>query len=130
MLVLHSLKLLVRDAILQPLEFVVDLAPHVLVRVFDDAHHVIRSTALVEAKREALAQATDRALALEAGEASAEHELHGCDELRRVRAKREEGGDAELLEERVALGAAPAHEDDHLVVQLERAGLELYAAGP
>ena len=112
------------------LEFIVDLAPHVLVRIFDDAHHVIRGMAFVEANCEALAQPTNRSLTLEAGEASAEHELHGGDELRRVRAKREEGGDAELLEERVALGVAPAHQDDHLVVQLERAGLELHSAGP
>lgn len=99
-------------------------------RIFDDAHHVIRSMALVETKCEALAQPTDRSLTLEAGESSAEHELHGSDELWRVRAQREEGGDAELLEERVALGGAPAHQDDHLVVQLERAGFELHSAGP
>ena len=44
-------------------------------------------------------------------------------------AEREEGSDAELLEERVSLGVASAHEDDHLVVQLERAGLKLDSAG-
>jgi hypothetical protein len=45
--------------------------------------------------------------------------LHGRDELGRVRAQSEEGGDAELLEEGVALRVAPAHQDDHLVIQLE-----------
>ena len=99
-------------------------------RILDDAHHVLRSVALVDAKGEALAQAPDRPLAFEAGEAGAEHELHGRDELWRVRAEREEGGDAELLEERVALGIASAHQDDHLVVQLERAGLKLHSTGP
>jgi hypothetical protein len=45
-----------------------------------------------------------------------------------VRAQGEEGGDAELLEERVALRGPAAHQHDHFVVQLERAGLELDAA--
>ena len=97
--------------------------------ISDDAHHVLRSMALVEAKREALAQTPDRTLALEAWKARAEHELHGRDELRCVRAERKEGGDAKLLEERVALGTASAHQDNHLVVELERARLELDAAG-
>jgi hypothetical protein len=46
-----------------------------------------------------------------------------------VRAQREEGGHAELLEERVALRISSAHQHDHFVIQLERAGLELDAAG-
>ena len=121
--------LLTTDLSTHPLEFVIHLAPHVLVGISDDAHHVVRSMALVEAKREALAQTPDRALAFETGKARSEHELHGRNELRGVRAEREEGGDAELLEERVALGAASAHQDDHFVVELERAGLELDAAG-
>jgi len=115
---------------LQPLEFVIHLASHVLVGVSDDAHHVIRSVALVESKREALTQAPDRALALETGEAGAEHELHGRDELGRMWAERKEGCDAELLEERVSLGVAPAHQDDHLVVELERTRFELDSARP
>jgi len=87
--------------------------------VLNDGYHEICGLAFAYAKREAVAQPTDRALALEGRKACAEHELHGRDELWRVWAKREEGGDAELLEERVALRVAPAHQHDHLVVQLE-----------
>jgi hypothetical protein len=36
-----------------------------------------------------------------------------------VWAQGEEGCDAELLEERVALRVASAHQDDHFVIQLE-----------
>lgn len=86
-----------------PLELVIHRAAHVLVRVFDDGHHVISGLAFADPGREAFAQSANRGLALEAGELRPEHELHGRDELRRVWAQREEGGDAELLEERVTL---------------------------
>jgi hypothetical protein len=36
-----------------------------------------------------------------------------------VWAQSEESGDAELLEEGVTLRVAPAHQDDHFVIQLE-----------
>jgi hypothetical protein len=36
-----------------------------------------------------------------------------------VGAQGEEGRDAELLEERVALRVAPAHQDDHFVIQFK-----------
>lgn len=120
--------LFVRNTVLQPLELVIYRAAHVLVRIFDDGHHEIGSLPFADPKREAVAQSANRAVALEAGEARPEHELHGRDELRRVRAQREEGGDAELLEECVALRVASAHQHDHFVVQLERAGLELDTA--
>ena len=48
-------------------------------------------------------QSANHGLALEARETRPEHELCGRDELRRIRAQQEEGSDAELLEERVAL---------------------------
>ena len=70
----------------------------------------------VVALRKALAKSADRALALEAGKAGPEHGLHGRDELWCVWTQREEGGDTELLEERVTLRVASAHQDDHLVV--------------
>jgi hypothetical protein len=110
------------------LELVIERAAHVLVRVFDDGHHEIRGLAFAEPEREAVAQSAHRGFALKAGEARPEHELHGRDELGRVRAQREEGGDAELLEERVALRGSAAHQHDHFMVQLEGAGLELDAA--
>lgn len=69
-----------------PLELIVNRAAHVLVCVFDDGHHEIGGLALAESERETFAQPADRALAFEAGEARPEHELHGCDELRPVRA--------------------------------------------
>ena len=85
--------------------------------------------ALADPKREAVAQSANRGLALEARKTRPEHELRGRDELRRMRAQREEGSDTELLEERVALGVSSAHQHDHFVIQLERARLELDAAG-
>lgn len=102
-----------------PLKLVIDRAAQILMRVLDDGHHKIGSVAFAEPEREAVAQAADRAFALEAGEARVQHELHGRDELGSVWAQSEERGDAELLEEGVALRVAPAHQDDHLVVQLE-----------
>jgi hypothetical protein len=99
------------------------------VRVFDDGYHEIRSLTFADPEREALAQSANRAIALEAGEARPEHELHGRDELGRMWTQREECGDAELLEERVALRVSAAHQHDHFVVQLERAGLELDTTG-
>ena len=92
-----------------PLELIIDCAAQVFVRVFDDSHHKLGSLAFAEPEREAVTQSANRAIALEAGEARAQHKLHGCDELRCVRAQSEEGCDAELLEERVALRVAPAH---------------------
>jgi hypothetical protein len=98
------------------------------VRVFDDGHHEICGLAFAEPECEAVAQSAHRGLALEAREARPEHELHGRDELGRVRAQGEECGDAELLEEGVALRGSAAHQHDHFMVQFERAGLELDAA--
>jgi len=99
------------------------------VRVFDDGLHEIRGLALADPKREAVAQSANRGLALEAREARPEHELSRRYELRRMWAQREEAGHAELLEERVALRVSSAHQHDHFVIQLERARLELDAAG-
>jgi len=84
---------------------------------------------LADPKRKAVAQSANRGLALEARETRPEHELRGRDELRRMRAQREKGSDAELLEERVALRVSSAHQHDHFVIQLERARLEFDAAG-
>lgn len=112
-----------------PLKLVIDRAAQILMRVLDDGHHIISSVAFTEPEREAVAQSADRGFALEAGEARAQHELHGRDELERVWAESEESGDAELLEESVTLRVAPAHQDDHFVIQLERARLELDTAG-
>lgn len=85
--------------------------------------------ALANPRCEAIAQSADCGLALEAREARSEHELCSRYELWRMWAQREEGGHAELLEERVALRVSSAHQHDHLVIQLERARLELDAAG-
>jgi hypothetical protein len=46
--------------------------------------------------------------ALEAGEVRAQHELHSRDELGSVWTRDEESGDAELLEDGMALQVAPA----------------------
>lgn len=101
------------------LELVIDRAAQILVRVLYDGRHKVSSLAFAEPEREAVAQSADRAVALEAGEARVQHELHGRDELESVWAQSEESGDAELLEEGVALRVAPAHQDDHFVIQLE-----------
>jgi len=121
--------LLVWNAVLEPLETVVRRAAYVLVRVFDDGHHPLGGLTLAKSKCEAVAKSADGALTLEAGEARAEHELYHRDELRRVWAQSEECGNAELLKERVALRGASAHQHDHFVIQLERAGLKPDAAG-
>jgi hypothetical protein len=66
-----------------------------------------------------VAQSVNRGFALEAGKARVQHESHGRDELGSVWAQSEESAEAELLEEGVALRVAPAHQDDHFVIQLE-----------
>ena len=85
------------------LELVIDRAAQILVRVLYDARHKVSSLTFAEPEREAVAQSADRAVALEAGEARVQHELHGRDELEGVWAQSEESGDAELLEEGIAL---------------------------
>lgn len=102
-----------------PLKLVIHRAAQILVRVLDDGHHEIGSLAFADPEREAIPQSANRAVALEAGETRSQHELHGRDELRCVGAQGEEGRDAELLEERVALRVAPAHQDDHFVIQFK-----------
>jgi len=102
-----------------PLELVIDRAAQILVRVLDDGHHKISSLAFTKPERKAVAQSANRGFALKAGEARVQHELHGRDELGSVWAQSEESGYAELLEEGVALRVAPAHQDDHFVIQLE-----------
>jgi hypothetical protein len=102
-----------------PLELVIDRAAQILVRVLDDGHHKISSLTFTKPEREAVTQSANCGFALEAGEARAQHELHGRDQLGSVWAQSEESGDAELLEEGVTLRVAPAHQDDHFVIQLE-----------
>lgn len=112
-----------------PLKLVIDRAAQILMRVLDDGHHIIGSMAFAEPEREAVAQSANRGFALEAGKARVQHELHGRDKLGSVWAQSQESGDAELLEEGIALRVASAHQHDHFVIQLERAWLELDAAG-
>jgi hypothetical protein len=88
-----------------PLELVIDRAAQILVCVLDNGHHKISSLAFTEPEREAVAQSANRGFALEAGEARVQHELYGRDELGSVWTQSEEGGDAELLEEGVALAS-------------------------
>jgi hypothetical protein len=102
-----------------PLKLVIDRAAQILMRVLDDGHHKIGSMAFTKPEREAVAQSANRGFPLEAGEARVQHELDGRDELGSVWAQSNESGNAELLEEGVALRVAPAHQDDHFVVQLE-----------
>jgi hypothetical protein len=88
-----------------PLELVTDRAMQVLVRVLNNGHHRISSSAFTKPEREVVVKAANHGFAL----VRTQHELHGRRELGCMwtRMQSEEGGNAELLEEGVALRVAP-----------------------
>ena len=88
-------------------------------RITDDVHHPFCRLAFVVSEREALPKTTNSAFALETRETSVEHQLDSADELVGMWTDGEEAFDGEVLEEVVTLRVPPAHENDHLVIELE-----------
>lgn len=66
----------------------------------------------------------NRALALEARQASPDHELYHTHELIHVRAQRKEAAHTHLHEQPISLRVAASHERNHFMIQLERARFE------
>lgn len=116
---------LVRDTVLKPLELVIDHRTVVLVGVLDDSDHVICGCFLAQLQLEPISQSFDRGFSLEGWQAGSQHEMHGVHELIRVWSDGQERLDREFAEHAEALTVAPAHQSDHLVVELETIWLEL-----
>ena len=93
--------------------------------VANDAHHILRRSPLSELKLESIPEPLDRSFALERGELGAEHKVARIAKLISVRPDRQESLDCELGEHPVSLRSPSAHQADHLMVELERAWLEL-----
>lgn len=109
------------------LEFIIHCAPHVLMCVLDNRHHMIRCLALTEPESEAVLQSLDRSLTFERRETRVQHELHHADKLFCMRANSEEGFHSEVLEKLIPLRVPSAHKYNHLMVELERMCLEFDA---
>ena len=88
-------------------------------RITDSVHHPFCRLAFVAPECEALPKTTNGAFALETRETSVEHQLDSADELIGVRTDGKEAFDGEVLEEVVTLRVPPAHENNHLVIELE-----------
>ena len=86
-----------------PLEFVICGTPHILMSVFHDTHHPIRSTPLTQSQREPIPQPFNRALSFERGKPGVEHQPSGVNKLVRVGSQSEERFDREMLEHGVTL---------------------------
>ena len=117
------------NILLVMLEPVVQARPEIVVRIPDDAHHVLCRLPLAEVQHEPVPEPLDCRLALEARQARAEHEVDRVDELVGVRPDGQERLDCELVEQLEPLRVGSAHERDHLAVELERVGLEFDTAG-
>jgi hypothetical protein len=113
--------------ITHPLEFIICCTAYILVSIPDYTCHPFRRLAFTISWHESITQALDSGLALERGQACLKHELHCVHELIRIRPNSKEGLDSQMLEELIALGIPSAHEHDHLMVELERVGLEFHA---
>ena len=107
-----------------PLKLVIYSAPHVLVRIPHDCHHVLRCLTLVQRQHEAVSEPADRRLPLEGWEAGAQHQLHRTDKLVRVWTDGQKCFHCQLLEQLVALGGTSTHENDHLMCELEPVGFK------
>lgn len=99
-------------------------------RIADHAHHVIRRCPFAQLQLEPLSQPLDGWFALERWQFRTEHEVRRVDELVGVRPDGEERLDGEFGKHFVTRRIASAHDCNHLVVELERVGLELDPARP
>jgi hypothetical protein len=111
------------------LELIINDGPRVLERIVDDAPHVLGRLDFAQVEPEALGEAMHRQVVLVGGESCAGHERGSLDNSLTVGAAGEEGLDGQLGELTEAGAVASAHEDHHLMRELEGAGLEFDALG-